>query len=353
MIFASDNWTGASDRVAAALVEAAGATAPAYGSDPLTASVEAAFARVFERDVAAFFVATGTAANALSLAQFARPGGVVFCHRDAHIAVDEGGAPEFFGGGTRLHRIDGANGKLHPADLAAAIALYPAEAVHHGQPVAVSISQLTEAGTAYQPAEIAALAAVTRGAGLPLHMDGARFGNAVAGLGVSPAEASWRAGVDVLSFGGSKNGCFAAEAVIFFDRGQARGFEFHRKRAGHLFSKSSFVAAQFHAYLTDDHWLELAGHANAMARRLAAGIEAADDATLAFLPDGNEVFAVISKAVDARLRAAGAVYYEWPPEGLVDSARRGDFIAIRLVTSFRTRAEDVDNFVRIISAVDA
>ncbi|BCP55016.1 L-threonine aldolase [Kaistia sp. 32K] len=353
MIFASDNWTGASDRVAAALVEAAGARAPAYGNDPLTASVEAAFARVFERDVAVFFVATGTAANALALAQFGRPGGVVFCHRDAHIAVDEGGAPEFFGNGARLHRIDGADGKLHPADLAAAIALYPAEAVHHGQPVAVSISQLTEAGTAYEPTEIAALAAVAHGAGLPLHMDGARFGNAVAGLGVSPAEASWRAGVDVLSFGGSKNGCFAAEAVIFFDKAQARGFEFHRKRAGHLFSKSGFVSAQFSAYLADGHWLELAAHANAMASRLAAGITATPGASLAFEPDGNELFVVIPRELDARLRAAGAVYYEWSPEGLVERDRRGEFVAIRLVTSFRTRVEEVENFVRIISAVDA
>lgn len=350
MIFASDNWTGASDRVAAALVEAAGASAQAYGGDPLTASVEAAFARVFEREVATFFVATGTAANALSLAQFGRPGGVVFCHRDAHIAVDEGGAPEFFGGGTRVHAIEGANGKLDPGDLAAAIALYPPQAVHRGQPAAVSISQLTEAGTTYDPAEVAALAAIAHAAGLPLHMDGARFGNAVASLGVSPAEASWRAGVDVLSFGGSKNGCFAAEAVLFFDKERARGFEFHRKRAGHLFSKSSFVAAQFSAYLDGDHWLELAAHANAMARRLAAGIQQSVGATLAFRPDGNEVFAVISKAADARLRAAGAVYYEWPPEGLVDKARQGDFIAIRLVASFRTRAAEVDNFVQIISA---
>lgn len=350
MIFASDNWTGASDRVAAALVEAAGGYAPAYGNDPLTASVEADFARVFEREVAAFFVATGTAANALALAQFAKPGGVVFCHRDAHIAVDEGGAPEFFGGGSRLHRIEGVGGKILPADLAAAIALYPASAVHHGQPSAVSISQLTEVGTAYTPAEIAAIAEIAHAAGLPLHMDGARFGNAVAGLGVSPAEISWRAGVDVLSFGGSKNGCFAAEAVLFFDPEKGRGFEFHRKRAGHLFSKSRFVSAQFEAYLANDHWLELAAHSNDMARRLAVGIEAVSGASVAFTPGGNEVFAVISKAADVALRAAGAAYYEWPAGGLIAAPLHKGSILVRLVASFRTQVTDVDQFVQIVSA---
>ena len=352
MIFASDNWMGASDRVAAALVEAAAGHAPAYGNDPLTAAVEASFSRVFEREVATFFVATGTAANALSLAQFAKPGGVVFCHRDAHIAVDECGAPEFFGGGSRLHRIDGAGGKLLPADLAAAMAAYPAEALHHGQPAAVSISQLTEAGTAYTPAEIAEIAAVAHGAGLPLHMDGARFGNAVAGLGVTPAETSWRAGVDVLSFGGSKNGCFAAEAVVFFDPEKARGFEFHRKRAGQLFSKSRFVSAQFAAYLDGDHWLAMAAHANAMAQRLADGLAAAGSA-VPLRPQGNEIFATLSRAADARLRAAGASYYEWPPAGLIAAPLDNDTIFVRLVTSFRTDGADVDRFVQIVSAVDA
>lgn len=352
MIFASDNWAGASDRVAGALVGAAGASAPAYGGDPLTATVGAAFNRVFEREVATFFVATGTAANALALAQFGRPGGVIFCHRDAHIAVDEGGAPEFFGG-VRLHGIEGANGKIEPAALRAAIDRYPPRAVHHGQPAAVSISQLTESGTAYSPAEILAIAEVAHGAGLPLHMDGARFGNAVAGLGAAPADLSWRAGVDVMSFGGTKNGCFAAEAVVFFEPDKAQGFAFHRKRAGHLFSKSSFVSAQFAAYLEGDYWLELAAHANAMARRLADGLRQVPGARLAFAPDGNEVFAVIAREQDRRLREAGAVYHEWPADGLVEPAQRDRWVVIRMVTSFRTGAEEVDRFLRIISAATA
>jgi len=349
MIFASDNWTGASDRVAAALADAAGGYAPAYGTDPLSAGVAERLSAVFGREVFPFFVATGTAANALSLAQMARPGGVVFCHAGAHIIVDEGGAPEFLAGGTRLHGMDGPAGKITPEAVRTAMAAYPADAVHHGQPMAVSISQLTEAGTAYSPAEIAALAETAHEAGLPLHMDGARFANALVGLGAAPADLSWRSGVDILSFGGSKNGCFAAEAVLFFDAERARGFEFHRKRSGHLFSKSRFVAAQFDAYLQDDHWLDLARHANAMAGRLAAGIEASPGARLALKPDGNEVFAILSRALDRKLKAAGAVYYEWPAAALsLPEPAEGELL-VRLVASFRTSEVEVERFTGLLS----
>ncbi|MCX5496814.1 low specificity L-threonine aldolase [Kaistia dalseonensis] len=349
MNFASDNWAGASDRVAAALVGAAGGHAPAYGNDPLSEGVTEALSRIFERRVAVFFVGTGTAANALSLAHVARPGGVVFCHRHAHIANDEAGAPEFLSGGSRLHSIEGTGARVTADGLAEAIALYPPHAVFHGQPAAVSISQLTEAGTAYSAAEIAALADVAHEAGLPLHMDGARFANALVGLGARPADITWRAGVDMLSFGGTKNGCFAAEAVIFFDPEKARGFEFQRKRAGHLFSKSRFVSAQFSAYLEDDHWLDLARHANATARRLADGIEQSPGAHLALQPDGNEVFAILPRAVDARLKAAGAVYYEWHAGNLAGEAVAPDELLVRLVTSFRTTDVEVDRFVGLLT----
>ena len=348
MIFASDNWTGASLQVAEALLVAAGGHAPAYGGDPLTAEVGAAMSRLFEREVAVFFVGTGTAANALALAHVARPAGVVFCHRMAHIATDEAGAPEFLSGGSRLHAIEGAKGKLTPEALEAAIRLYPPQAVFHGQPAAVSISQLTEAGTAYAASEVAAIADVAKAAGLPLHMDGARFANAVVGLGVSPADITWRAGVDMLSFGGSKNGCFAAEAVVFFDPEKARGFDFQRKRAGHVFSKSRFIAAQFAAYLARDHWLELARHANAMARQLADGIETSAEARLALTPDGNEVFAFLSRAADQRLKSAGALYYPWPASGLGVAEPGEDDILVRLVTSFRTVPGEIDQFIGLI-----
>ncbi|MBN9016246.1 MAG: low specificity L-threonine aldolase [Rhizobiales bacterium] len=346
MNFASDNWAGASERVVAALAAAGDGAMPAYGGDPLTARVERLFAEAFEHETHVFFVATGTAANALALAQAGRAGGVVFCHAGAHIAVDEAGAPEFLAG-CRLHPIEGAAGKITPDALRSAIARYPAAAIHHGQPMAVSISQLTEAGTAYTPDEIRALAEIAHGAGLPLHMDGSRFANALAGSSVSAAELTWRAGVDMLSFGGTKNGCFAAEAVVFFDSARAAGFAFQRKRTGHLFSKSRFVSAQFAAYLEDGHWLALAGHANAMATRLAAGVAASRGARLALAPDGNELFIHLTRDADSRLRAGGAVYHGWPAETL-GLAEPDDGVIVRAVTNFRTRADEVDRFVALI-----
>lgn len=346
MNFASDNWAGASERVVAALAEAAEGAVPAYGGDPLTAKVERLFAETFEHETHVFFVATGTAANALALAQTGRPSGVVFCHAGAHIAVDEAGAPEFLAG-CRLHPIDGAAGKITPDALRAAIARYPAAAIHHGQPMAVSISQLTEAGTAYSPDEVRTLAEIAHGAGLPLHMDGSRFANAVVGTGVGPAALTWSAGVDMLSFGGTKNGCFAAEAVVFFNSARAAGFAFQRKRTGHLFSKSRFVSAQFVAYLEDGHWLALAAHANAMAARLAAGVAASRGARLALAPDGNELFIHLTKDADGRLRAGGAVYHAWPAETL-GLAEPDDGVIVRAVTNFRTRADEVDRFVALI-----
>ena len=256
----------------AALVEAAKAGGPAYGGDELTQAVEKQFSDVFEREVAVYFVATGTAANALGLSALARPGGVVFCHRDAHILTDEAGATEFFSGGVKTLGLDGADGKITPDAIAKAFERFPAGSAHHGQPIAVSLSKLTELGTAYGQNEVEAISEAAKRRGLAVHMDGARFANAIAGTGCKPAELTWRAGVDVLSFGGTKNGCIAADAVVFFKPEMARDFAFARQRAGHAFSKSWFVAAQFAAYLEGDHWLEMARHANAMATRLAKAL---------------------------------------------------------------------------------
>ncbi|HEU4405341.1 MAG TPA: beta-eliminating lyase-related protein [Polyangiaceae bacterium] len=351
MRFASDNWAGASDAVIEALSAAARRGGPAYGGDPLTRAVEARFAEVFEREVAVFFVTTGTAANALALSAYARPGGVVFCHRGAHIAVDEAGATEFFGGGMKLALLEGVGGKIGPDALAEAMARLPEGVVHHGQPAAVSVTQLTELGAAYRPDEIAALARVAKGRGAALHMDGARFAGAVAGLGVSPADCTWRAGVDVLSFGGTKNGCVAAEAVIFFDPSRARDFGFARQRAGQGVSKAWFLAAQFDAYLREGHWLELARRANAAAARLAAAVEASPRARLALEPAANELFVVLPTALDAELRAAGAVYHPWTLEGLPAEGRPGEGeVLVRLVTSFQTTTDEVDGFARLLGA---
>ena len=351
MNFASDNWAGASERVISALAEAARRGGPAYGADDRTKAVERRFAEIFERDVAVFLVASGTAANALGLSAYARPGGVTFCHREAHILVDEAGASEFFGGGVKVVGLDGEGGKIAPETLAMAMAKFPEGVGHHGQPIAVSLTQITELGTAYMPAEVAALAEVARTRGAAVHMDGARFAGAVASLGVAPADMTWRAGVDVLSFGATKNGCIAAEAVVFFNPAHARDFGFARQRAGQGFSKNWFIAAQFDAYLKDDHWLDLARHANEMGRRLAAAIEKSKPGRLAIEPAANEVFAVLKKIADARLRASGAVYHPWLADSVPADRRPGaDEVLVRLVTTWQTPQEDIDRFAAVLSA---
>ena len=350
MIFASDNWAGASPNVVDALAIAAGSSHPAYGADDITKAVERRFAELFEHDVAVLLVASGTVANALALSAYARPGGVVFCHRHAHIAVDEAGATSFFGGGITLTTLDGPNGTFAPATLAAALEQMKDHVPHTGQPVAVSVTEITELGVAYRPEQVRAIADVAHEHSSAVHMDGARFSNAVAGLGVSPADITWRAGVDVLSFGGTKNGCIAAEAVVFFDPAPARDAVFQRQRAGQGFSKNWFIAAQFGAYLKDNHWLELAGHSNRMAARLAAAIAASGNGRLASKPDGNEIFAVLPKEADRRLREAGAVYYPWSAETLPEAARPGpDEVSVRLICGWQTMAEEVDRFAAVLA----
>ncbi len=348
MIFASDNWAGVSDRVRDVLAAASSGIVPAYGGDDQTKAVERQFAEIFEREVAVFFVATGTAANALSLAAYSRPGGVVLCHAGAHIVDDEAGAPESLAG-CRVRGLPGANGKLAPETVSEALRVFSPAAVYHGLAMAVSISLLTELGTAYSAREIGAIAEVAHGAGLPLHLDGARFASAVAGLGVSPADLTWRVGVDVMSFGGTKGGCWAAEAVIFFDKDAAASFPYLRKRAGQLFSKSRFVAAQFSAYLADGHWLDLARTANQRARDLAAGITASGQGRVPVPVDGCEVFAIIPRERARVLRAAGAVFHDWNPATVGASVTiSADEVMVRLVTNFGTAAGDVARFVELL-----
>jgi threonine aldolase len=344
MNFASDNWAGAAPPIMDAIRDEAARVGPAYGSDQLTKRVTAQFAELFEREVAVFFVATGTAANSLALSALARPGGLVFCHKDAHVNTDEGGAAEFLAG-VKLIGLDGEGGKITPAALSSAVDRYPANATRYGQPIALSLSELTEYGTAYGPDEIAALSDISHYGGLAVHMDGARFGNAVAGLGVSPAALTWKAGVDVLSFGGTKGGCWQAEAVVFFDPARATEMPYLRKRSGHLISKSRFIAAQFAAFLKDNLWLDLAANANAMAARLAEGLTAAGGRT-AWPTDGNEVFAVLPREALARGKDIGAAFYEWFPDWMpADATLADDEALVRLVASFATRKEDVDRFV--------
>jgi threonine aldolase len=350
MTFASDNWAPASDVVIAAVADAARRGGPAYGSDELTKAMTARIAEVFEREVAVFPVATGTAANALAVSAYAKPGGIVFAHAEAHIAEDEAGATEYLAG-MKVLGLAGDGGKFTPGRLGTALAAVPDGATHRGRPAVVSLTNLTEVGATYRPDEVRAIAEVARTRGCAMHMDGARFANAVAALGCTPADLTWRAGVDVLSFGGTKNGCIAADAVVFFDLSGARDFAFLRQRSGHAFSKQWFVAAQFDAYLADGHWLDLARHANAMGARLAKAMRKSGKGRLAIAPAANEVFAVLPRALDAHLRKAGAVYYEWPAVAALGSeGPSAGEVLVRLVASFATSEADVDAFANALNA---
>jgi threonine aldolase len=345
MNFRSDNEVGAHPAIIEAVSRAfSGGTAPSYGADIWTHRVEQRLRDLFERpDLVAFPVATGTAANVLSLACCTPPWGAVFCHPAAHIAVDEANAPEFFTSGAKLCPIGGPTGKIDPRKLAEALAEPVYGVVHHPQPAAVSITQATESGTVYGPEEIAAIATSARRHGLKLHMDGARFANALAFVGCTPAELSWKAGVDVLSLGATKNGAIAAVAVVFFDTALAREFEFRRKRGGHLLSKMRFLSAQLEAYLTDGLWLANARHANAMARHLVAGLTALKGTQLLYPVDANEIFVVLPARMHNALEAAGAQDHPWP------SDRPGER-AFRLVTAFDTSSADVERFLSIAKA---
>ena len=336
MNFSSDNATGVAPQIMAALAAANEGHAMAYGNDGITKAAEATFTELFQQELAVFPVATGTAANALALSALTPPWGQIYCHRNAHIEEDEAGAPELFSGGAKLALLDGAHGKIAAETLADAIAGAGFGVQHHPQPSAISLTQATEAGTAYHPDEVAALAKTAHGAGLSVHMDGARFANAVAHLGCSPAEATWKAGVDVLSFGATKNGAMAAEAVIFFDPDAAGDFLYRRKRGGHLFSKMRFLSAQLEAYLRDDLWLENARHANARATELSQGLVALDGAKLAHEVQANEIFIYLPEAVLAALEAGGVGFHRWGNDGQA-----------RFVCAFNTDPDDVARALKI------
>ena len=343
MNFISDNAYGASPQILGALAAIGQDPAPAYGEDAITAGLTARFSEIFEREVAVYPVINGTAANSLCLATLVPPHGAIFCHAEAHIAVDECGAPEFFTHGAKLVSIAGADAKLTPAAIEKALAHFQKGFVHHAQPKAVSLTQSTELGTVYTPNEIAAVARLARDHGMKLHIDGARFANALVSLGCTPAELTWKSGVDALSFGATKNGALAAEAVIFFDPADARDFEYRRKKSGHLLSKMRFISAQLEGYLADDHWLANARRANALAQRLAQGLSAVANIEIAHPVSANAVFASMPPALAARLRAAGVVFYDW-------GARQDGRILARLMLSFATPEADVARLIALAKA---
>ena len=350
MNFASDNAAGIAPEILAAISRANEGAALAYGRDAWTRRVEARFAELFAHEVAVFLVPTGTAANALALAHLTSPWGAVLCHAEAHIATDECGAPEFYGGGLKLVGLVGEGGKIAPETFQRALDAGQWGGPHHVSPTVLSLSQATEAGTIYRPDEIRALAEIAHARGMSVHVNGARIGNALARMNASPAQATWMAGVDVLSFGATKGGALAAEAVVFFDPARGANMPERRKRGGHLLSKHRFLAAQIEAYLAGDLWLKLARHANAMADRLAGGLAAAGLVPV-WPVEANEVFVALPRNVDARLRAAGASYHPWEtdslPNGVVPA---DDATLVRLVTSFATSDEEVDRFVALARA---
>ena len=348
MIFASDNWAGVHPAISERLSKEASGYSAAYGSSKLDRKVENQFNQLFEREIAVFFVATGTAANSLALAAVNRPGGVSFCHREAHMLEDECGAPEFFTHGARLAPVDGDNGKIDPVKLKSEIARFPPDFIHAGQPMAISITQATEIGTVYQPDEISEIASIAKTNGLPLHMDGARFANALVALNLSPAEMTWKAGVDIISFGATKNGCWCAEALVFTDPLMAKDLPYIRKRAAQLFSKTRFIASQFDAYLANDLWLELAAHANTAAKRLSEGITHSKNARLAWQTDTNEVFCLLTDSLAETLRKRGAVFHEWNVPRSKPNLIGDHEVLIRLVTSFSSEIEQVDRFVEFL-----
>ncbi len=347
MYFKSDNSGGAAPQIIDAIAAANSGYQSAYGDDTIMARVRDQIREIFEApEAAVYLVATGTAANSLSLATLVDPWSSIYCSETAHVEWDECGAPEFFTGGAKLVLCAETSGRIEPDALAAKLAIGTNKDVHQVQRGALSITNVTEVGGVYTTAHVAELAAMAKGYGMGVHMDGARFANAIVASNASPAEMTWRAGVDVLSFGGTKNGCIGVEAVVFFDPKHAWEFELRRKRGGHLFSKHRYLSAQMDAYLTDGLWLDLARNANAAGKRLTDGLRNAGKEML-YAQDANMIFAQWSRADHRRILENGAAYYLWPHTAELDGPD-DDIVACRLVTNWSTTEADVDGFLELV-----
>ena len=315
-----------------------------YGQDDDTRALDAQYSDWFEREVRVFPVATGSAANALALSALCPPFGSIYCHANAHINTAECAAPEFYTGGAKLIPLPGDAGKLRAPELETTLKNARIGAVNVAQPAVISLTQGTEAGTVYQPDELEAIAAVARRYHLHLHMDGARFANALVRLGCSPASITWKVGIDALCLGATKNGAIAAEAIIFFDPAPAENFAYRCKRGGHLWSKMRFLSVQLRAYLQDDLWQRNARHANQMAARLAAGLAELPDLEILYPVEINEVFVRLPAAIAASLQSKGFGFYQFGegPQSVI----------LRLVTSFSTQPEEVTAFIAAVRQCD-
>jgi threonine aldolase len=341
--FASDNVYGVDPRIMQAMVDAnARLTDVSYCHDDGSKEVEARLSKIFEKDVKAFLVMNGTGANSLALSSMCPPFGGIFCHETSHINTDECNCPELFTGGAKLITLPGAEGKFTAETIAQKLTHF-GHGEHGAKPSALSVSNVTELGTLYSLNEIKAIADVVKPKGIKMHMDGARFANALVALGCTPAELTWKAGIDALSFGGTKNGGMMLETVVFFDHTLAEDFLYRRKRSGQLLSKGRYLSAQMLAYLKDDVWIPNARRANSLATKLSKGMAQSNRIRLSNPTQANEVFAVMPKATFEATQKAGAYYYDWPMDGLAD-----DEIHCRFVLSWNTPEKDVDAFLALL-----
>lgn len=347
MNFASDNTGPVHPNVMAALIAANTGYALPYGGDDLTAQTIQNIRDLFEApDAAVFLVSLGTAANSLILATLSQPWETVFCHTVAHIHEDECNAPEFYSGGTKLTLVPGPEAKMTAENLRRSILAEETRGVHGPQRGPVSLTQATERGTIYSLKEIQEISATAEEFGLPVHLDGARFANAVQSLGCSAAEMTWKSGVDAVTFGGTKNGLMAVEAVIFFNPKYAWEFELRRKRGAHLFSKHRFLAAQMQSYLAGDLWLDMAKKSNDASARLVQGLKKIPEVQIDFEPQANIIFAQWARAAHQRLHAAGAQYYVMAGDHTTGPS--DELLPARLVADWSTTPENVDKFLDIL-----
>ncbi|MCY3878432.1 MAG: beta-eliminating lyase-related protein [Rhodobacteraceae bacterium] len=348
MNFASDNAGPAAPEIMDAVVRANHGYQSSYGADGVMQSVRNRIRERFEApDAEIHLVATGTAANALCLACLCPPWGTVYCHRNSHVEEDECGAPEFYTGGAKLTLLEGAHARIDPAGLDAALRDAAPVGVHNVQKGALTLTNATENGAVYDTGQLRQLTELAAAHEIPVHVDGARFANAVAYLGCSPAELSWKAGVKALSLGGTKNGLLGVEAVVLFDPRHSWEFELRRKRGGHLFSKHRFLSAQMDAYLEGDLWLKLAGHANATARYLGEQISSCENTAILHPVEANMVFAEWPRRLHQAAYERGAGYYLWPHAQQLE----GDpdkLLSARLVCNWSTTESEVDRFIEIL-----
>ncbi len=334
MDFSSDTSAPAHPAVIEALARANTGNAPSYGGDDLTARIKSLLSSIFETDIEIWLCASGTASNALALSCFCPPTGAIFCHEEAHIERDERGAPEFFSGGGKLHLLPGHGGKIDEQSLRDAIAGIDHSFVHETPAHVLSITNLTECGTSHSCDETSLRAHLAKQYDLCVHLDGARLANAIAHTGETPANLTWKAGVDVLTLGLTKTGAIGCEIIILFGdaREKLAELQARAKRSGHMPPKMRFIAAQAEALLKDGLWLDLAAHANHMARQLANTLCARPGTTLAYPTDGNEVFVHLPKGVASKLQSAGTKFYPWPGG------------SHRFVCSWSTTQDDIDAF---------